>query len=641
MPSDAILDVRPRTMGEILDDAWRIYPADAPQLLLLAGLFHVPAFCAGLLLTTYAPAATPTWTDRLLQVCLTWACALLVPLTGVGSGACQEFLRRRAENRPVRVRDCLVAALRRGFEHSAARALMFLGVAFGLCLLLVPGCAVWLYGATVHALLADEKVLPRERWSQVGREAAFDAAKATGVVLTRLPLLFLAVVNLHVLVVIGLWAAGNLAGFNTSVLSFQLDPLHNGAYLLSLFLLAWLLLSPFHEASNFLLYLDTRVRQEGLDLLYQVQRVFATPERTKVVAGALGVVVAGLLLAAPAHAEPSRNETRLAAVRAARQEVDRIAEEVRVANPYTDGRRWEPRLAMVHDRLAAAWDRQADLPDPFAWFTDAVGDFGALDRQKAVGVLSDLQNRLSLLEDVLAPAEKTQSGANGRPKPTRDEVKKLVHRRDSEDKPSTPKEDDPHKDEVKHVEVKRDGPEGGPAARPAGGVITPGVGGAGLGETGLTVLLVLFVGVMVAALVLLGVHLYRTWSRRLKQPKTETKDLPEEAEPSPTEQPAAVLWQQAEKLAQEGRYLDALRMLYRAVLSLLHRKQLLRYESTRTNGEYVQEVRLSPQARAELREPFERLTDLFERKWYGDGVCEPAEFQEGHGLAEEIQGMVR
>ena len=73
----------------------------------------------------------------------------------------------------------------------------------------------------------------------------------------------------------------------------------------------------------------------------------------------------------------------------------------------------------------------------------------------------------------------------------------------------------------------------------------------------------------------------------------------------------------------------------------MHRRQLLRYESTRTNGEYVQEVRLAPQAPTALREPFERLTDLFERKWYGDRGCEPAEFREGHGLAEEIQGLVR
>jgi hypothetical protein len=639
MPSDAILDVRPRTTGEILDDAWRLYAADAPQLLLLASLFHVPAFCTVLLLTTYAAAPTPTGTDRLVQVCLAWACALLLPVTGIGSGASQEFLRRRAEGRRVRLRDCLGSALRRGLEHSAARALMFLGVAAGLLLLLVPGCALWAYGATIHALLADDKVAAQQRWSQIGREAAFDAVKAAGVVLSRLPLLVLAVVNLHLLAVIVLWAAGNLAGFDTSVLSFQLDPTRNGAYLLSLFLLAWLLLTPFHEASNFLLYLDTRVRQEGLDLLYQVQRVFAMPERAKMVAGAVAAVVVGLLLAAATRAEPARNETKPAAVRAARQDLDRIAEELRASDPYPGGQRWERRLLAVHDRLKTAWGVADNQADPFAWFSDAAGEFGDLDRLKAIGVLSDLQNRLGLLEDALA-REKGQA-AGGRPNLTRQEVKNLVRKRGFEETSSTPKEDDPHKDEVKHVEVKHDGPESAPGGRPSGGVITPGAGRAGFGQTGGMILLVLFVGVLVAAVALLGIHLYRNRSRAPKQPRTETAELPEEAEPPPTEQAAAVLWQKAEKLAQEGRYLDALRMLYRAVLSLLHRKQLVRYESTRTNGEYVREVRLSPQAPAGLREPFERLTDLFERKWYGDGVCKAAEFQDGRGIAEEIQGIVR
>jgi hypothetical protein len=639
MRSDEILDVRPRTTGEILDDAWRLYAADAPQLLLLASLFHVPAFCAVLLLTTYAPAQTPSWMDGALQPCLAGSCALLLPLTGVGSGACQEFLRRRAENKSVRLRDCLRLALRRGFEHSAVRALLFLGVVAGLFLLLVPGCAFWMYGTTVHALLADDKVAPHQRWSQFGRETSFDAAKAAGVVLSRLPVLLLAVVNLHILVVILLWVAGNLAGFDTSVLGFQLEPFANGAYLLSLFLFAWVLLAPFHEASNFLLYLDTRVRQEGLDLLYQVQRVFATPERARAAAGALVALLAGLVFAvAPACALTPRDETRLTAVRTARKEIDRIVVEIRDAGSYIDGQPWHGRLLTIHTRLDVAWGRGTDQ---FAWFSDAVKDFGALDRPAALSVLSDLKTRLSLLEDALTQSSKAEPAANGRPKPTKEEVKNLLRKRSYEDTPSGPKEDDPHKDEVKHIDVKHDGPEGGGGGGPGGGVVAPGIGGAGLGQAGAMVLGGLFLAVLVAALVLLGIHLYRNRSRKPKQPKTETADLPAEAEPPPYEQPAAVLWQRAEKLAHEGRYLDALRMLYRAVLSLLHRKQLLHYESTRTNGEYVQEVRLSPQAPAQLREPFERLTDLFERKWYGDHGCEAAEFQEGHGLADEIQGIVR
>ncbi len=635
MPSDRILDVRPRSTGEILDDAWRVYAADAPQLLLLLGLFHVPAFCALLLLVTYTANTPATWVDRLLMAALAALCAALLPLTGVGSGACQEFLRRRADNRPAPLLACLGAALRRGVEHSAARAVLFLGVIGGLLFLLLPGCAVWMYGGTVHALLSDDKVTPAQRWSQFGREAIFDAGKAACVVLCRLPLLLLTIINLHLLVLVTLWAAGNLGGFDVSVLQVQLSE-GNPPYLLSLILLAWLLLAPFHEAGNFLLYLDTRVRQEGLDLLYHVQRVFATPERAKAVVGALVGLLVGLSwFIAPAAAAPPKNETRLAAVRAGQQDVTRIADEIRATKTYLSGSRWETQLRAVGTRLSRAWGPDAGQ---LAWFASAIADFGSLDQQQALGVLSGLQDRLALLEDTMPATEKPEGSAD-RPRPSKDDVKNLLRPRHYEEEPSSKPEEDPHKDEVKHPEIKHDGPGGG-AGGGSGGVIAPGVGAAGFGQVAWMILLGLLIAVVVGALVFLGIHLYRNRSRKPKQPKSET-EAAAETEPPPHEQPVAVLWQQAEKLAQDGRYLDALRSLYRAVLSLLHRRQLLRYESTRTNGEYVQEVRLAPQAPAEVREPFERLTNLFERKWYGDRGCESAEFLEGRGLAEEIQSAVR
>jgi hypothetical protein len=100
-----------------------------------------------------------------------------------------------------------------------------------------------------------------------------------------------------------------------------------------------------------------------------------------------------------------------------------------------------------------------------------------------------------------------------------------------------------------------------------------------------------------------------------------------------------VWWQEAEALARGGRHLEAVRSLYLAVLSLLHRQHLLRYEPTRTNGEYVQQVRLAAQAPAELHAPFEGLTALFEVKWYGERACTADEFDECRRLAEEIRAL--
>jgi hypothetical protein len=114
--------------------------------------------------------------------------------------------------------------------------------------------------------------------------------------------------------------------------------------------------------------------------------------------------------------------------------------------------------------------------------------------------------------------------------------------------------------------------------------------------------------------------------------------LPEAPRPDIAEAPS--LWRQAEALAAKGEFLEALRVLYSAVLALLHRKHLVRYETTRTNGEYVDQVRRATEAPAGVRAPFERLTMLFEVKWYGERTCDNADFANGKGMAEEVRGLV-
>src|SRR5437588_6739904 len=119
MPTDATIDLRPRTAGEVLDDAWRLALADAPLLLALSGLFAVPAAGAVLLLLTLP--MPDSLSGRYALPALT---ALLLPLTGLGSGACQELFRRRTSDMPVSLGACLGVALRRGLDHITGAALV-------------------------------------------------------------------------------------------------------------------------------------------------------------------------------------------------------------------------------------------------------------------------------------------------------------------------------------------------------------------------------------------------------------------------------------------------------------------------------------------------------------------------------------
>ena len=102
---------------------------------------------------------------------------------------------------------------------------------------------------------------------------------------------------------------------------------------------------------------------------------------------------------------------------------------------------------------------------------------------------------------------------------------------------------------------------------------------------------------------------------------------------------AAALWKQADRLAAEGHHREAVRTLYAAVLALLHRANLIRYEPTRTNGEYAAQLRAGGQAAEEIHEPFRKLTRLFEVKWYGERACQPEDYDTCRGLAEEVRTL--
>jgi hypothetical protein len=634
MSPDGILDVRPRTTGEILDDAWRLYFADAPQLLVMHGLFAVPAFAILLLTLTLPPSRGVEG--------FAWAflAACAVPLTGIGSGACQEWFRRRSEGNPLRVKDCLGAALRRGLYHAAARAAVLSAVLLGSACLVMPGMTLWVASSTVHALLAEVRGHPFAELRELGREAKFDPVKSAVVTLSRLPLLLLAFINLYLFVEIGLWAGDSLCGLDLALPGTVLS-LSNPAFDTALLLGCWLLLAPYFEASNFLLHLDTRTRQEGLDLLFRVRRAFPLPDRQT--AGTLAAIVLGLF----ATLTPARSaEPTLEAARAARLGVEAIMDEVKEADPYPGGRRWEQRLNELARRLERSGDGDARH---YPWFAAALEGFRDRSRDGALLVLSGLQRRLALLEETLTLQRQGPPGraAGERPPIPTEDLKRLVRPRGGDldgDGGEAENKAEKAKEGAKRKEVPRDDPVEGEGQQPAGGrkgpgIITPTAPGAGLSAVAWWVLGGLLLAILIAALVLYFSSRRNGAPAKPRKETTAESEQPEASPLLPHEQPASAWWREADDFARQGRHLDALRAVYLAVLSLLHRQQLIRFETTRTNGEYVEQVRLAAQAPRDLAEPFGRLTALFEMKWYGDRSCNPDEFRAGRELGVQIERL--
>jgi hypothetical protein len=597
------IPVRPRTTGEILDDAWRLALAELPELLVLGGLFLVPAFAALLLLLATPHTSAVQW----LWVPLA---ATLLPVTGLGSGACQELFRARAEDRAASLGQCLKAALARGLDHCVGRALVLSGIVLGLACLVLPGLLWWMTAATVHVQIAAGKGRSLADVQDLGREARFAPGRTGAVVLSRIPLVLLAMLNQHLLLGLALWGAGNLLGLEVALLDFQLS-LGNPLYVVSLALVAWLLLTPYFEASSFLLHLDTRTRQEGLDLLYRVQRLFPAASGAQQAAAA----TAGLLLLCLA---PLASAAPPDAVGEVRGGLRAITGEVREVEPYPGGAHWADRLADLADQLEAT---APGRPERFRWFRRAARDFIAADRAEALAVLADLDERLATLEE----------RPGGQPLPSPDAIKQLVRPADTpptrhetrrDRRPERPDpEDKPEPPPVEREEPVR---QGGQPSAPASGSID--------GK------LLLAVVAIVVLLGLLVAWLQGRGAARAAPRRSTASGMAAPSEPPPHEEDPEALWRESDRLAAAGRHREALRGLCRGVLSLLHRAERIHWEPTRTNGEYLDQLRRTA---PELLDLFAPLVDEFDRVWYGEQPCGPEEYAAARRLAIEMQGRAQ
>jgi Domain of unknown function (DUF4129) len=70
----------------------------------------------------------------------------------------------------------------------------------------------------------------------------------------------------------------------------------------------------------------------------------------------------------------------------------------------------------------------------------------------------------------------------------------------------------------------------------------------------------------------------------------------------------------ADELAAKGQYRDAVRSLYLALLSRLHREGAILYDSTLSNWDYLRQFK----GNREWLPPFRELTRRFDFAWYGN-----------------------
>ncbi|MBV9122908.1 MAG: hypothetical protein JO112_06110, partial [Planctomycetes bacterium] len=410
MASADKVEIRPRTTGEILDDAWRLYLSNVPLLLALSGLFTVPLATTLLLLLTL-----PRPENLVLQFVLPVLTALALPITGLASGACQAAFLRLAEGEAAGLKSCWGAALRQGLDHAAARALLVLVTSPALLLVVAPAVVLWVIGLGVHPVLARGEGRLLQALGTSAREIQRQPVKSLVVFLVRPVLLLFAVFNLHMFLWGGLWVAENLAGLDVAFLRVSLS-LFNPVYDAGLVLAAWILLVPYAEAVNYLLHIDAEARFQGLDLEYRVQRLFPSIHRAQT-GMILAAVALGLTWTGAARAVDHRAE-----VQKARKDLAGIQREVAAANPYPGGARWSRRLSRIAEELDPGGTVKQGR---YRWFRQGIQGFARLPKEEALNTLTELDRKLALVEASLPPAESPQQ-AGSSPPLTTDDIKKLL-----------------------------------------------------------------------------------------------------------------------------------------------------------------------------------------------------------------------
>ncbi|MCY1015415.1 DUF4129 domain-containing protein [Pyxidicoccus sp. MSG2] len=415
--------------------------------------------------------------------------------------------------------------------------------------------------------------------------------------------------NLHIAANFALFLGRKLVGIDLTFAE-RFASLDTPPWLLLLAAATFALFEPVRAAAATLLLVDGRVRQEGLDLLAAVQQLPARntgralgPRSAAVLAVVLG---AGLLLSgSPAWAEKAP-ERPVTSARDAVTRLGAVAESCEASGPSEDARfeslgALGPSEKGKLERLVRTVERQAwdeeDCDTAMAsleqGLAQASGTLEAQTRADARAASARAKDILARPEFAVAPPKAEKDAAEDDTVPPEppgwwrrfidwlgEFLKKLFER------------------------------EPAPPPRQAPQMVS--------GSMVANVLVVVLVTLAVAVLGGLLIMFLNKGRKRADADGLEVSTVdaaalagdPAHALSRPPEGWAHL----ADELAARGEYREAVRSLYLALLSRLHRDGAILYDVTLSNWDYLRQFR----GRAEWKPPFRELTRRFDFAWYGN-----------------------
>ncbi len=379
--------------------------------------------------------------------------------------------------------------------------------------------------------------------------------------------------------------------------------LDNPTWLLFLAALTFTLFEPIRVATATLLLVDGRVRQEGLDLLAAVQQL---PERNTPRAALRGAGVALVLLCALLAAPAARAEEAPASDGTLGERLSKLAEFCE--RPPEDASQWRSTAEALSPEEQLKFKRLLNRVEAEAYGDDECGP-----------ALHDLEQGVALAGQTVT-VERARQDARA----TAARAKAILARPEFAVTPPAPE----RTPDVKEPTVP---PEKGLWARfldwlnklleewfkrrdTAPPPKNPtGVQGSQVANTLAIVLIALTV-------VALAVVLIRTLMGQ-KKPEVEHLEVATLQSTALSTDPASALskppegWAHtADEMAARGNYREAVRCLYLALLSRLHRDGAITYDVTLSNWDYLRHFK----GQREWLPPFRELTRRFDFAWYGN-----------------------
>ena len=418
--------------------------------------------------------------------------------------------------------------------------------------------------------------------------------------------------NLHLLVQGALLVASKLLALNVTFIG-RFASIDNPVWLAALVALTFSLFEPIRAATAALLLIDGRVRQEGLDLLTQLEQL---PRRRKPklpapgAAGAAALLLAVVLAFAPAraHADEWSGSWVPGAPRDGQQST---AMSQRLRDVIADcglEQRFTQRDLDAADQLPQS--SHAALTR----FVSRVERL-AIDEEDCEGAADELERGLKEIEATSA-ADATSAEA-------RDAAKAVLQRPEfAVDPPEEAKPEPPQDDEEQGWFSRTFGdwwkrflewlfaPDRERRSVPSGDV--------DFGfATGLSnLVMILAIALVVGILIWLLVRgMGRRSPEELAAAESGVSEAPLQPDPmNALSRPPEGWAGLADELAAKGHYREAIRNLYLALLARLHRDGAIDYDPAKSNWDYFRGFKGPLGALA----PFRELTRRFDFAWYGN-----------------------